>query len=194
MKALKIALLVSAWLSLGNLRADTWNMGVSATANTGGSGARNPAQLLGYDPSTNSIRMLQCDANGNLLTSSGAPTTFTTGVTYVSNTISASTITDFALNAVTYASSVDGTSYRRLTDSAVAYLYIGNDNTVPLYCVLSTSATAPTNTSTVRISIPPGGLAMSMRNGGLAMGYSFLHWFWPASSAATVTPTAHYGY
>jgi len=110
-------------------------------------------------------------------------------------TASATVLSDFALNAVTYASSVAGTSMKYLTLTTESFLFLGNDNTVPLYYVLTNSSTAPTNTATVRKSIPPGGLAISMRgSGGMALGYNFLHWFWPASSSATLTPTAGLGY
>ncbi len=109
----------------------------------------------------------------------------------VASTKSASTISDFTMNAVTFASSVAGTSLQYLTLTSESYLFLGNDNTVPLYFVLTNSATAPTTTGTIRRSIPSGGLAITMKSpGGMAAGFNFLHWFWPASASATLTPTA----
>jgi len=83
MKAWKIAILGLGLLS-PTLKADTVNFGVSVTANIGGSGVRGGAQLMGMDYSTNAVRMVGVDANGNILTAAGTGVTWTSSAGYVS--------------------------------------------------------------------------------------------------------------
>ena len=205
MKALKFALLALGLFSLVSLKADTWNMGVSATANTGGSGARNPAQLLAIDPSTNAIRMLACDANGNLLIANGLSVTWSTSVgttltaingaaatSYFDKlTATANATTYFNMNPVTYASSVVGTSAQYLTLTTKSCLSIDNTTSGTLFFVLTNSSTAPTNTATVRLSLATSqAWCKCLTLGQLSAGYNWLHWV----NANAATPTAELTY
>jgi hypothetical protein len=126
-----------------------------------------------------------------MLISAGSPVSWTTGTSFVSNTISAGTTTYFAMNAVTYASSVAATSMQYLTLTPMSSLFIDNVTAGSLFFVLTNSSTAPTNTSTIRLSVPTTQqLNLNMRNGTLSMGYNFLHWI----NANTLTPTAQLTY
>ena len=99
----------------------------------------------------------------------------------------------FSMNAVTYASSVDGTSMQYLTITPLSALFIDNITAGSLYFVITTSSTAPTNTSTVRLSVPTGQqLNLNCANGTLPWGAGpyFLHWI----NANVLTPTAQLTY
>ena len=134
-------LLALAWLSPSKGRAVDYFLTVSATTIT--QNAPTTATLmLGQDAGTGALRALQVDKNGNFSPSGGGGVSGTAVTTY------------FAMNAVTYASSVAGTSMQYLTLSSRSSLFIDNVTAGSVYFVLSNSSTAPTNTSTIRLSVP----------------------------------------
>ncbi len=115
----------------------------------------------------------------------------TSFVGYVGVTGNASTVTYFAMNAVTYASSVAGTSMQYLTISPSSALLLSNVTAGTLYYVLTNSSTAPTNTSTIRNDLASNEkINLNVKLGTLVPGYNFLHWI----NANVLTPTAQLSY
>jgi hypothetical protein len=99
----------------------------------------------------------------------------------------------FAMNPVTYASSVQGTSMAGLTFSARASLEVANNGTKVLSVIITNSSTAPTNTNVQRTDISAGEkMVWSVRLGTLSVQDSVVHWY--NQSAETVTNTATYRY
>lgn len=106
--------------------------------------------------------------------------------------VEASQATYFTMNPTTYTSSVAGTSMQYLTITPTrSSLFIDNTTAGTLYFVLTSSATAPTDTATVRLSVATGQqLNLNTANGTLPTGPVFLHWI----NANAITPTAQLTY
>jgi len=164
MKALKIALLALGLFWLNNLKADTYNFGVSATANIGGSGIRNGSQLLGLDQNTNTIRMLNCTTNGGLALGS-----------YVSlSTPTVSLIAPYSQN-ITVAAGTTGTCYfcfGSFGPNAGLYYGYGTSQWVPPVWYYAVSTTP-----------------ICLRN----LGAGTVLYLSPTASALTVTVGVNYG-
>lgn len=86
----------------------------------------------------------------------------------------------FAMNPVTYASGVVGTSAQYLTLTSKSALIISNNSAGVMSFILSNSSTPPTDTNIVRIDIPANTmLNLNMMQGTLVAGWNWLHWYNP---------------
>ena len=167
-KVFLTGLLALALFSPSKGRAVDWFLTVSAASKTENA-PTGAALMLGQD-ANGSLRAVQVNKNG----------------TFVSASSTVATVTStFAMNPVTYASSVQGTSMAGLTITSASTLTLMNNGTKQLNFILTNSSTAPTNTATVFLSLQP---AQTWVLFGLSIQDTVLHWF--NASAETVTNTA----